>query len=156
MMELFQRRNTIVKRSYGVYSIVLLAVFLVTGCATTQAKRQAPDAATASQIQAMQNELQIKDQQIQDLQYQLETAKQSSGQNFTAGNPSVGSKSGVIRVAGVSVSDVQGALLRAGFNPGPVDGKLGSKTKEAIKEFQATKGLKADGIVGEKTWSLLK
>jgi len=31
------------------------------------------------------------------------------------------------------------------------DGKFGKNTKEAVKAYQASKGLKADGIVGEKT-----
>ena len=39
-----------------------------------------------------------------------------------------------------------------GFNPGPIDGIFGSKTTGAVKEFQKSKGIKADGIVDQKTW----
>jgi peptidoglycan hydrolase-like protein with peptidoglycan-binding domain len=55
----------------------------------------------------------------------------------------------------VSATELQRALLRAGFDPGPVDGKLGKKTKAAVKAFQRKQGLTADGVVGEKTWSAL-
>ena len=35
-------------------------------------------------------------------------------------------------------------------------GKLGSCTKKGISDFQAANGLKADGVIGTKTWNLLK
>lgn len=35
------------------------------------------------------------------------------------------------------------------------DGIFGSITEEAVKEFQRSKGLVADGIVGDKTWTQL-
>lgn len=38
-----------------------------------------------------------------------------------------------------------------GYYAGAVDGKPGSKTKAAVKAFQAAHGLKADGIYGAKT-----
>ncbi|PAX53191.1 peptidoglycan-binding domain-containing protein [Brunnivagina elsteri] len=37
------------------------------------------------------------------------------------------------------------------YNSGQIDGKFGAKTKEAVIKFQTANGLKADGIVGEKT-----
>ena len=42
--------------------------------------------------------------------------------------------------------------------PGPdlvVDGVFGSKTEQAIKEFQQAEGLAVDGIVGPATWHAL-
>lgn len=36
-----------------------------------------------------------------------------------------------------------------------VDGIYGSKTKAAVKAYQAEQGLKADGVCGPKTWSML-
>ena len=36
-----------------------------------------------------------------------------------------------------------------------VDGDFGTKTETAVKEFQKSKGLVADGIVGKKTWEAL-
>lgn len=51
--------------------------------------------------------------------------------------------------------EIQTALKNASFYTGEVDGKLGSKTKKAIAEFQKANGLTADGKVGPKTWSAL-
>jgi murein L,D-transpeptidase YcbB/YkuD len=51
---------------------------------------------------------------------------------------------------------VQAALKNAGFYSGAIDGKIGSKTREAIRAFQAGNGLKADGVVGPGTWEKLK
>ena len=47
-------------------------------------------------------------------------------------------------------------MKNAGFYAGSVDGKLGPRTKKAIAEFQQSKGLKADGRVGPKTWAELE
>ena len=51
---------------------------------------------------------------------------------------------------------VQTALKNAGYYSGTIDGKIGSKTREAIKAFQTANGLKADGVVGPGTWERLK
>ena len=51
--------------------------------------------------------------------------------------------------------DIQAALKNAGFDPGKVDGKMGPRTRQAIKDFQKSKGLVPDGVVGPKTWNLL-
>src|SRR3989338_181197 len=50
---------------------------------------------------------------------------------------------------------IQTALKNAGYDPGTIDGKLGARSKKAIKDFQAANGLKADGKVGAKTWAKL-
>jgi peptidoglycan hydrolase-like protein with peptidoglycan-binding domain len=54
-----------------------------------------------------------------------------------------------------TTKEIQKALKYAGFDPGAIDGKMGPKTKQAIKEFQRLKGLKVDGLVGPKTWAEL-
>lgn len=46
---------------------------------------------------------------------------------------------------------IQIALQKAGFYKGKIDGKIGPQTKQAIREFQKSKGLKPDGVVGQKT-----
>ena len=135
--------------------VVLLALTLhVTGCATARPRRPETTAPQVNpQVTELENQLQAKDQQIQDLQYQLEQSRRLSVTSYSS--PASGSSS-KIRLSGVSVEDVQKALERAGFDPGPADGKYGIKTKAAVKAFQRARGLKADGIVGEKTWKLLQ
>lgn len=53
----------------------------------------------------------------------------------------------------ISMTDkeVQRALKNAGYYYGDIDGKIGSKSKRAIREFQADNGLKVDGIAGPQT-----
>ena len=53
-------------------------------------------------------------------------------------------------------ASVQTALKNLGLYSGEVDGKIGPKTKEAIKTFQRKNNLGADGKVGPKTWAILK
>ena len=55
----------------------------------------------------------------------------------------------------LSPKQIQRALKNTGFYEGPIDGKIGPKTKEAIVKFQRAKGLKADGIVGRRTYAEL-
>ncbi len=50
---------------------------------------------------------------------------------------------------------VQRRLAAAGDAPGPVDGRFGSLTARAVVVFQASQGLRVDGIVGPKTWAAL-
>jgi peptidoglycan hydrolase-like protein with peptidoglycan-binding domain len=67
-----------------------------------------------------------------------------------AGEPTIrfGSK-------GPFVADAQLKLLAKGFDPGPVDGDFGPRTRQAVVAFQAANGLLADGVVGNETWAAL-
>jgi len=62
------------------------------------------------------------------------------------------------RLSRNQVEKMQELLSAQGFDPGPIDGVIGSQTREAIKEFQRTAKLPADGhptpelleVLGEK------
>ena len=54
-----------------------------------------------------------------------------------------------------TTKDIQTALKKAGFDPGLPDGKMGPRTRQAIKDYQKSKGLVPDGVVGPKTWASL-
>jgi hypothetical protein len=49
------------------------------------------------------------------------------------------------------VTELQRALIRAGFDPGSPDGTFGHSTEEAVIAFQQANGLSPDGIVGPET-----
>ena len=49
------------------------------------------------------------------------------------------------RLSRNQVEKIQELLSAQGFDPGPVDGVIGSQTRQAIKEFQRTAKLPADG-----------
>ncbi|CAB9506488.1 peptidase C1A, papain [Seminavis robusta] len=55
---------------------------------------------------------------------------------------------------GVAVEQLQKGLTDAGY-PVQVNGFFGKPTKQAVRSFQKDKGLKKDGIVGQKTWEVL-
>lgn len=55
---------------------------------------------------------------------------------------------------GEDVIALQMALNSAGYDLA-TDGIFGSKTQEAVRDYQSSKGLTVDGIVGANTWSAL-
>lgn len=57
--------------------------------------------------------------------------------------------------SGAAVTALQQRLNQLGFNAGAADGQFGPKTTAAVKAFQNSKGLVADGVVGPKTWDKL-
>ena len=56
---------------------------------------------------------------------------------------------------GEQVRVIQEKLKRWGYYDGEVDGIFGSATAKAVRYFQRTNGLTADGIVGKKTLAAL-
>jgi peptidoglycan hydrolase-like protein with peptidoglycan-binding domain len=50
---------------------------------------------------------------------------------------------------------VQRALVKAGYDPGKVDGQMGPQTKSALRRFQKAHNLGADGLIGLKTIQVL-
>lgn len=53
--------------------------------------------------------------------------------------------------APVDIFAAQRQLLRLGYEPGPVDGSLGPKTRSALKAFQGANGLPASGDLTSET-----
>jgi N-acetylmuramoyl-L-alanine amidase len=49
----------------------------------------------------------------------------------------------------------QKELARLGFDPGPIDGYMGARTREAVRAFQKARGLAQDGILGPVTMGAL-
>lgn len=49
------------------------------------------------------------------------------------------------------VKEVQEALKRCGYDPGHIDGLMGSQTRNAIREFQKKKGFKPTGKIDSLT-----
>ena len=152
----------------------LLAIFIlaigVSGCASTQTKTQNEQIET--RVTELEKNVQAKDAEIVDLQYQvkdlsskLDTTKpaevdQSAPQESSDQPESikVGGSSDSAQIIRVKASPekIQRALKAAGVYTGRVDGRIGAGTKQAIVEFQKSHGLRADGVLGRKTWDLLK
>lgn len=58
-------------------------------------------------------------------------------------------------LSGSDVLELQTLLRAHGYNPGPLDGVFGSRTRRAVLEYQRVHGMEADGVVSEATWQSL-
>lgn len=56
---------------------------------------------------------------------------------------------------GDDVAALQSRLLTMGFDVGRIDGILGARTESAVREFQISVGLPADGVCGPETFIAL-
>jgi len=149
-------------------TVVVLMGSLV-GCATTQKPT------TTSQLQIrvahIENQLDDQSQNIAQLQFTVEKLSLHSQAANVSITPISKTRATVkrsltqtsktaqyqqiLRVP-VTPQEVQMRLKNAGYYTGAIDGKLGSGSKKAIKEFQTDHDLESDGIVGKKTWAELK
>ena len=55
----------------------------------------------------------------------------------------------------MTIREIQTALAKAGYLPGPIDGVWGRQTATALRAFQKDKGLAVDGIAGPQTTAAL-
>ena len=55
---------------------------------------------------------------------------------------------------GAEIAEIQGKLVALGYDV-LADGSFGSATAEAIKDFQRSQGIKADGLIGPATYAAL-
>ena len=132
----------------------LFIIFVMGGCATTTDKYADSDTralrkqilSLERQVTGLTNSLQKKEQQIQKLTQgsrRKKSRKQASsklkGKTYYS-----------------FVINIQAALKNAGFNPGLIDGKMGSRTHNAIKAFQNKNDLPVNGRVDKQTWGLLR
>ena len=110
-------------------------------------------------VTQLEEQLQQKDEELNDLKDQVqslsEDVKKKDSAKKSGGFEGVVNKDGILRID-VNPDQIQLALKNAGYYNGPVDGKLGEKTKRAIAEFQKAHNLNADGVIGKKTWNTLK
>ena len=137
--------------------VALIFVFTLAGCAA--GRKEAAGDPTQIRITQLEEQLQQKDEELNDLKDQVqilsEDVKKKDSAKKSGGFEGVVNKDGILRVD-VNPDQVQLALKNAGYYNGPVDGKLGGKTKKAIAEFQKAHNLNADGVIGKKTWNTLK
>jgi len=134
--------------------VVLLGVAMM-GCGKTQAPAQ-----TAS----VNSETFTLNEADTLLAQPVDAAKQRSVPSAAqpVSNIVVNTEAPLVDTAAGQVSEnldekmIQQALKNLGLYSGEVDGSIGPKTKEAIKEFQSKNSLAADGKVGPKTWAALK
>ena len=57
---------------------------------------------------------------------------------------------------GEAVKQLQARLRQLTYDPGPMDGRFGPHTDQAVRQFQSATGLPVDGVVGPATWTELQ
>ncbi len=139
------------KKNGVILSVFGVLVLFISGCATTGKKDSREKDNLKAQIQNLETQLQQKETEVDSLRRALSSTTEEKYATVKL------SRSQALEVATEhpKVKDIQIALQNAGFDSGTSDGKMGKKTRQAIKDFQKANGLDADGKVGKKTWRLL-
>lgn len=140
----------------------MLGVGLLTaGCATTVPQDQG---LLSSQVGGLQTQVAALNSQVEELrsrQQALEDRAWDRRARPAAPAPLAGTGRAISeRSLGtrkvLTAREIQQALKTAGFYHGSVDGKIGPQTRVAIKAFQSSNQLVADGVAGTKTMAALE
>ncbi len=129
----------------AIVAVSCVAGILSAGCSTTmRSSRQSETDQLKNQVASLESQVGALNQKVAEL-------SQNQGQGRQP------AKSNIIPAARVTLSPkkIQVALKAAGYYAGPVDGKIGAQTRDAVKAFQKAKGLSPDGVVGSKTAAAL-
>ena len=145
---------------YAVATILLGTMALTTGCASK--KRHERDITNfQNQIGSLQSDVARLDQAVKE----TETAVKSAHGAGTTQGVGSGSALGQFTQGAIyrtptgfelPAMAIQQALKKAGYYQGSLDGKIGSKTKQALRSFQKDNGLEPDGVCGRQTWTKLE
>jgi len=140
--------------------LVLPLVLLLVGCSTVSSRRLNSLETKVSTLEAKVDSVEQRQSAIEGQTGEsresvgyLKGKVDSRGPSTVVVTGAQGNEGYLYKTGKVSLTKkkIQIALKNAGFYNGPIDGKIGRKTKEAIKEFQKANGLKADGVVGKET-----
>lgn len=118
---------------------ILFCFFILAGCGTA---RTASRNGLESRVQTLENRVSV-----------LESDVQASGilKVRTSGEAVIREASFSANAETMTKKQVQEALKNAGYYDGKIDGKIGPKAREAIRQFQKNMDLKVDGVAGRNT-----
>ena len=156
-------------RKIQVKLLILLALIPLCGCATIQQDKVAKPGTESLETRLALLEAQIinKDIEIKNLTQALEKARETNTRllksfavqdEVNMDSQDVQSQAGLITQSKnyyYYIMAIQLALRNAGYDIGFVDGKMGKRTRDAIKEFQQQNSLPANSMVDKQTWDLL-
>ena len=138
-------------RKIGVCSggiIIIILTLSLSGCGTVPKHFKEEVGNIGTRVSTLESRVEI----VESKQMELEMAAQGAGAGAVRTN--IGIKARPIAGRG-EVKDIQLCLKNAGLYAGKIDGIKGKATRKAIREFQRANSLKADGIVGARTWEFL-
>ncbi len=132
------------------FFVLVVFVICISGCATIGGQSKGSEIQTLrNQVVALETQVQQKDAEIDSLRKAL---SKTTEEKYTAMK---GIRLQAGAAASPTVKQIQTALKNAGYDPGPIDGRIGKSTRTAIKDFQKANNLAADGKVGKQTWNIL-
>jgi len=135
------------KRVLAVVVVIFPVLMLFSGCATTGSKEMGSLKNRVSALEERQDVIESRSRAV------------STGVTYVSAveRPALSTafKTSQKTLSGMTKKDFQTALKKAGYYSGPIDGKIGPKTRKAITDFQAANNLKVDGVVGSQTKSAL-
>ena len=146
------------KKNLFYAGLIFLLVIAVSGCSTVPKKFREE----VSGIRTRVDTLESKVEGVESKQAEVERTTAAENQaleelkasktSHEQTNISVKPRGGKSKER---TKEIQTCLKNAGFYNGKINGVKGKATKKAIKEFQKANGLRADGVVGKKTWEAL-
>ena len=132
---------------------ITLALLATMGCATPRSA-ELSNQELQGRVLHLENLAQQRDQELAQLREDVDAERQArQALEQPAGGAGAATHAATDRM---TLRDVQTALKRAGFDPGPADGKMGKQTRQALRNFQQAQGLAADGRIGPQTMVKLK
>jgi len=122
--------------------VLALGSLLLQGCATTS---------SSGNVMALENRVQTLENRLAVVEADLNVTSAVSSSPSLDVLLADEKVSSVSSPSAMTKEDIQQALKNAGYYAGPLDGKIGPKTRSAVREFQDDMGLKVDGVVGRNT-----
>ena len=122
--------------------VVFFAVAL-NGCSTTGKSKDLEMQGLRNQVTALESQASAKTEETASSEQAMAKTEASDTESLD-------------KTDQPTARQIQAALKNAGYYEGVIDGKLGKKTRRAVKEFQKANNLSVDGKVGPKTWAALK
>jgi len=124
--------------------LAVAGIFVLNGCAMMNKDAGLTNQGLRNKVSALETQLKEKDDEINSL-------RDAQAQSLVDLNADASLNNQL-----ADLKQIQTALKNAGYYPQTVDGKMGKKTRRAIREFQKANNLPVDGRVGKNTWEVLK
>ena len=147
---------------FVVLALIILSTFTVSGCGSAQKKLSEDVKGIKTKVDTLETRVEgveTKQSEVERLAMEqaqrVEELKAERAARASSGKTNVGIKEKRSRKDKERIKEIQTCLKNAGFYNGKINGVKGKATKKAIKEFQKANGLRADGVVGKKTWEAL-
>jgi len=147
---------------FVVLALVILSTFTMSGCGSAQKKLSEDVKGVKTKVDTLETRVDSvetkqseADRLVMEQGQRMENLRAEKITRRAPKRTNVGIKTKNSHKNKEQLREIQTCLKNAGFYKGKIDGIKGRRTRSAIKKFQRANGLKADGIVGKRTWEVL-